>query len=496
MTQERETQPNRPFFDFETAPGTGAGTAPEVAPDEPAPRSSYSRINGITGWLLVALLLLAPIPVGSNRPVFWLGWAALIALLGLVQVAAQARLAPGRRARARDHLPLFALIGAVAFWGGIQSLPGLGALAGALPVPEALRPATISVAPGASLLAALRLLSYLVFFALALEVASRPDRAERMAWAVFFGIFVHALYGLAALTVLGDSAFWGEKTAYEGFATGTFVNRNAFASFVGLGMVLGLGLTLRRLRRKRIRDSYGRHRQALMGADFLGLAVMLALMAIALVSTGSRAGTFATLLALVVVFVTMELKSGLGWRSTLLRLGGVAGVLLVVMLPVYGLDLLWRFVFTSQNSESRTAVYEGILALLAARPFTGYGLDAFEPAYELAYGPDVQTAVIWEYAHSSYLGNWMDLGLIVGSLPLVAAVLAAVRIVGHLRRRQSGIALPAVALGALCLLAVHGTVDFSFETQANLFLLIFLLALGLASRNAAGAKPRVGQEDP
>jgi len=453
-------------------------------------RKGYGRLNTVTGWILAFVVISAAVPAASNRPVFWMGWAAILMLLALVHLFLGARLAPGRPLRLWDHVPLVAAIAVIPLWGVIQALPGLGSLASDLPLPAELQPGTISVAPYASLLAALRMTSYLIFFALVLEVASRADRAERLAWVVFFGVALHALYGLAALSFFDDSFFWGDKSAYEGFATGTFINRNAFASFIGMGICLGLGLTLRRVRRKQIRDSYGRHRQKrqLISADFVGLVVLLALMAITLILTGSRMGTAATAVGLTVVFVTMEVKSGVTFRQIALRIMAIVAVLLLVVLPIYGLDIIWRFIFSANDSVSRTTVYGSIVQMIMERPIWGYGLDAFEPAFEISQGSGVMTQVIWEYAHSTYLGNWMELGLIVGSLPLVAALLAARRLIQIIARRSTGIALPVVALGALCLLAVHATVDFSFEIQANLFFLLFLLGLGLASRGAVEAE--------
>lgn len=453
-------------------------------------RKGYGRLNSVTGWILAFVVIAAAVPAASNRPVFWMAWAAILMALALVHLILGARLAPGRPLRLWDHFPLIAAIAVIPIWGVIQALPGLGTLASDLPLPGELQPGTISVAPYASLLAALRLTSYLIFFSLVLEVASRADRAERLAWVVFFGVALHALYGLAALSFFGDSFFWGDKTAYEGFATGTFINRNAFASFIGMGMCLGLGLTLRRVRRKQIRDSYGHHRQKwqLISADFVGLSVLLALMAITLILTGSRMGAAATAVGLAVVFMTMEVKSGVAFRQIALRIMAIVAVLLLIILPVYGLDIIWRFVFVADASVSRGAVYAVIIQMIMDRPIIGYGLDAFEPAFEISHGSGVHTNVIWEYAHSTYLGNWMELGLIVGSLPLVAALLAARHLIQIIARRSTGIALPVVALGALCLLAVHAIVDFSFEIQSNLFLLLFLLGLGLASRGAVEAE--------
>lgn len=447
-------------------------------------RRRYSKLNNAMGWLLAALVIFSAVPAASNRPVFWMGWTAVLMLLAVFYLILGARLAPGRPLRLWDQVPLMLIMAVIPLWALVQAAPGIGQWANELPVPQDLQPATISLAPQASLLAALRITSYLVFFSLVLEVSSRADRAQRLAWAVFLGVALHALYGLASLHFLGDQFFWGEKTAYRGFATGTFINRNAFASFIGMGMCLGLGLTLQNAE---VGKGIGRRRQGrwVPNAGTLGMGVALTLMGITLIMTGSRMGTMASGIALCVVYGAMQLKNGMRLRQITMRLAAVLAVAFVAIIPIYGLDFVWRMIFSVTDAAYRTTIYTTVLQMITERPVLGYGLDAFEPAYEIYRGPDAVAQLITEYAHSSYLGNWLELGLLVGSLPLFAVAFAAVRLVRIVVQNTTNVALPVVALGALCLLAFHATVDFSFEMQANIFLLLFLLALGLAPRRTA-----------
>lgn len=452
--------------------------------------AGHRRLRSLTGWLLAAIVVLSAVLAASNRPVFWMGWAAILMIFAVVYLVLGARLAPNRPLRLWDQGALLLIIALIPLYGLVQAVPGLGAWVGEFPLLESLQPATISLAPTASLIAALRITSYLVFFSLVLEIAGNADRAERLAWAVFFGVAFHALYGLASLSLFGDQFFWGEKNAYRGFVTGTFINRNAFASFIGMGMCLGFGLTLQRMRREAIRDSTGRHHQMLRlpSIENTALLVLLTLMAITLIRTGSRMGITASGAGLLVVYVTMELKHGIRLRTIGLRIAGGVVALLAIIIPIYGPDLVWRVAFSFADAAYRTTIYTTVVQMITERPILGYGLDAFEPAYEIFRSPGTAAHLVTEYAHSSYLGNWLELGLIVGSLPLIAVGLAAWRLMQITKRRRSRTALPIAALGALCLLALHATIDFSFEMQANVFLLLFLLGLGLAPRNAVNVE--------
>lgn len=436
-------------------------------------------INTMIGWGLMAVVVLSAVPAASNRPVFWVGWAAVVIGLALVSVAS------GAWRPSRDLLNankvLFALIAGIPLWAIVQTLPGLGPWVGTLPVSSDLQPSSISLAPYASLLAAMRITGYLVFFGLILQVARNTVRAERMAWVVFFGVAAHAIYALVALHLLGDQFFWGEKTAYRGFATGTFINRNAFASFLGMGMCLGVGLMMQRGK------SHPQSGRILRRVERLGMAVLLTLMGATLVMTGSRMGVAASGVAVAVVLIVMRLKNGARLGRVLLRLSVGLAPLIGVIFLLYGLEFLWRLVFSVADAGYRLTIYATVLEMIGQRPLSGFGLDAFEPSYEIFRGPDAVAQLITEYAHSSYLGNWVELGVIVGSLPLIAAGLAALRIIRTIAKASAkDVTLPVVSLGALCLLALHATIDFSFEIQANVFLLLFLLGLGLAAPKPEG----------
>src|SRR5690606_27910085 len=116
-------------------------------------------------------------------------------------------------------------------------------LAGMLPTgAREMRGRTISMVPDASVIGALRFFGYLILLALVIEVATRRDRVNLMTKVLFVGITLQAVWALIALKLLGDAALWGEKTAYLGMATGSFINRDSLATFLGFGLVVGAAL--------------------------------------------------------------------------------------------------------------------------------------------------------------------------------------------------------------------------------------------------------------
>ena len=445
-----------------------------------SPSSSYRNLNSVLGGALVCVVSLAPLPVASNRPVFWMMWTAVIGLIALAYLIAGLMIERNRKFRSADHRPLWGLALLVPLMGLLQALPlfDLPVLASGL---EATR-STLSIDPQRSLFGALRIFGYLAFFVLCLEVLSQRKRAETLAWIVFVSVFVYALYGLTSLLLLGDMPFWGVKEQYQGAATGPFINRNSFATFLGMGMCLGLGLVLDRNYRKRIRDPYGRHRNLIPDLSQLLVYILLGLIGMSLLYTQSRLGLAASLVGLAVCYLMFQIKRGAAMYRTALIVLGLGLLAALAALFIFEASVLDRLIFVERSSETRLALYAKMISATFDAPVFGYGLDAFEPAFQQIHDDSVQSGQRWNLGHSTYLTYWFEMGLFVGSVPVVVGLLVVRRLVQLIRSRSTQFVFPIVALAALVVGGLHSTMDFSLEIAANVYLLLFLLALGLARR--------------
>jgi hypothetical protein len=273
-------------------------------------------IPAIIAGLVVAVIALAPLPLGSNRPLFWLLWAAILGLLGLAYgIAALFGMTP----LLRLPLPETLILAAIAAWLGLQLLlPG---------APLALYDGTtvtaphLTLDPGSTLLSLLVLATYAVLFLLASQAASDPMLARRMLVAIFAVTVAYAIYGL--VTVGADKPF------YRGYATATFVNRNSFATFLAAGAAIGAALLA------------ARPRWPHLTLTAIGLAFVLA----ALFATGSRAGLVAGLAGIAVALVFATRTS---LRLTLLALIGALAIL-------FGAGLADRLLLA--GAEGRPALY-------------------------------------------------------------------------------------------------------------------------------------------
>ncbi|MFD1807990.1 hypothetical protein ACFSHQ_06955 [Gemmobacter lanyuensis] len=160
------------------------------------------------------------VPLASNRPGWWMLWTGLIALMAALHLIQAARIAPNRQPRFLAQKWLFGAALLVPAYAMVQALP----IAGVLPqilAPmrsgmEGLRGATLSVAPDASLIGALRVLGYILFLALVVEVATRRQRLTRIGRIVFIGITLQAIWALVALKLLNDFSFGVKKPRIRG----------------------------------------------------------------------------------------------------------------------------------------------------------------------------------------------------------------------------------------------------------------------------------------
>lgn len=453
----------------EPAPSGGSRRRPAGAPALPD-----QRLNDLLLVCLVALLAFVPLPLGSNRPPLWAFSATLVGAVGIWYFATL--LLRGESVR----LGLGALWWPAVLFAAICAALVLQVLPIAQYLPQAASPAlplpgieTPSVAPGATWLVLLQMLGYGLFTFLMLQVGSRRDRATRAVGWLFGIIVVYGALGLLMLTQLGDSYFGIPKQAYRGSVTGPFINRNSFATFLAFGLAAGCALFVQGLAPQRRRG--GR-------LDIVVILAATLLTAVALLATNSRMGIVAGTAGGLVALVLGGIKLGWGARRWAL-------LVLVVLLAggglfaYYGTGVLERVIDTEGALESRLELYRQVATMIEARPWLGFGGGTFAQVYPIFHAAPVSSDFVWDRAHSTYLTLWAELGVVAGSLPLLLLAAlgwrAAVAYVRSVANWAAGLA----AMAVLVVAAVHSTVDFSLEIQANAYFLIAFLALGAADKS-------------
>lgn len=448
---------------------TAAGT-PRVRADVGDGRQPIELVF----WSFLAMIAISPLFLGGARPFIW---PFLSIGFGLVLVAwAGVTLfdASGRLQRPVPLLLLGLLFSVVLAWGWSQAEPGAFSTM-ANPIWDEIAPilqgvasngATVSVDPMAARGSLAWMVTLGVVFFLAVQLGSDRARAER----AFLGLLVvggcYALYGLV-MTIGGiDYILWTPKTAYLDFVTSTFVNRNHFATYAGLSLIVGLGLTARAFRREARRFPDGRHKRWVVLSSLIErhwlilLAVVLS--APALGATQSRGGLFATALGLGALgFLLGQVYAGdfndrRVWRAVFL---GLAMLLFVFA----GSEAMQRFGSTSLESTNRDEIYAMMFRAIGASPRVGYGLGSFPGVAGLFRDTDLEGDFVFDYGHNVYLELAMELGVAGAALFFaIIAIIAVVCWAGAFRRRRDAV-YPTIGVAATVVVVIHSLVDFSLQ---------------------------------
>ncbi len=444
-------------------------------------------------WLfrgLVFILALAPLPLASNRPLpaalLAFGIGALTTLYAL-RVFYSGSLPPLSLARVRWPFILFA---AVCAWIGIQALPVPASLADPIwPLAaEALgRPlhGSISVNPGETVNGLMRLLAYGAAFWLAMQLTRMPERARAACNAVAMIGGVYAAYGLFVFLSGNNWVLLYHKWAYQDSLTGTFVNRNSFATFAGVSLLCAVRPILERVHQvMNAGGSLGRRINRIFDQSYAGLRLNLicaALLLLALLLTASRAGVAVTGVGLLVLALAPQGGRSSGAKYRLVAIAAL-GAFLALGLFIGGGRLADRFAAqgASIDEDARSVIYGNVVEAIRSDPWSGTGFGTFADVFPAYRNADRLHSLIWDKAHSTYLENALELGL-----PAVLALNLAIgllvwRCVEGMRTRRRDAGFPATAVAASVLVGLHSLVDFSLQMPAVALLYAVILGFGVS----------------
>jgi O-antigen ligase len=421
------------------------------------------------------MLVWAPLLLGSNRAIFWSlnGFAGAIALLCFLASEWKTR----RSSVSNWNIPLqvLLLIALPVIWMLVQIMPGLPAsLLHPVwaDVPRASGRMTIN--PHQTEIAIMWWLTLSVVF-IAVRAGTNRGKVEVFMNLMLLMVLVVAAFGLANEYFDWETIGIERKTAYIGWLTGTFVNRNSAASFFAIGMVIATTLALRA---HATIDERFSESSRLAGtfqilnsrmSVYAGLAIVIFT---ALLLTGSRAGIASALLG---TFLVICLAPKLRQRNSLF-IPAIAGLSLIAISMN---ALLERAHTAPESSLVRINLYREAINAILDRPFIGHGGGTYQSVEPLYHLPETSSEFIWNHAHSSYLEAAVGLGLPVTLmwLALAGALVFKVYRANKLAQRL----LPATVATIAIFVAegLHALVDFSLQVQAVALYLACLLGLSI-----------------
>ena len=440
-----------------------------------------SRLPYVVGPVAVAILIVAwPVAFGGTTPagralVELSGWAliltatwvaperdlpraarVMLAACAVALVAGAAQVMPVPFDLADRIAPASRLRGTVR---AVDSLILPGA------PPERVGPlatAMISVSPQ-STWGAVRLGLALagIAWAVARLTTGRPRARRTIAWGALVAAGAQGLYGSLAVLTGTDSILGIPKLHYLGSATGTFVNRNHYASYLAGTAALGAGLLAAELAApaepRSPRDVAAR-RWLRVGAQFTLLGLAVTGLALSL----SRAGIVVGLAALAALVARARIPGRRGAVAAV----AIAGIALAAAIAdVAGPGIAARLSRSADDAAStggRLAVWRDSLRVLAEHPVLGTGYGTFEIAYPAYRSRGVILA--YDHAHNEWLEHAVEAGSIGATAAAVALAALAAACAAAWRSARDPLVLGAVA-GTAALLA-HATVDFGLHMPA------------------------------
>ncbi len=426
--------------------------------------------------MLYFLLLAVPFPLASNRPVFQWFWVIYIAILSLWHFSLTR---PSERKNS-GFVATFLLISiAIVVWTWTDMVLGTTATPPvSLPKPEV--GTSLEFVTGHRGISVLFLLSHAIWFAVIFDISRSIRDAKYIVRFIGITCALYASYGLVAYFAGNSTVLWYEKWAYHESLTSTFVNRNSFAAFCGLGLqaLLAYAFCSRETNEAGFRSHMIAFLQVMAGSGAI-LILAIFVTATALILSGSRAGMLSSFIATTIYFVAYLVHSGTQTRSMIRSITGSALFLLVVglMLEISGDSILGRFQ-QLDNADQRFFAYPLILDAIKHQPLSGYGFGSFIDVFRVFRTPEMYS--FFDRAHSDILELVMTVGLPAAILIFWLVCHILYRLFRALKSSNKSRPLILLGITTSIQIGLHSLVDFSLQMPAVSYTYLAILATSLS----------------
>ncbi len=433
-------------------------------------RATFAERVIFAGLLL--LLAVVPLPFGADRPWAWslLSGSVGVLLLAWGLLAMQSR--SYQAASLRPILPAVALFVLVLLWIAVQA-SGLTPPEWRHPLWSAAESALgTRVAGGVSLdrhqtwTAMMRLMCYGGIFLLTFQLCMATDRSVRLIRMLMGMTLIYACYGLFVESTGANLVLRYAKVGGIGDLSSTFLDRDAFASYAGLGLICAIALLFRpSMRRGDLESSWRFATRAIVDFFFarswtvmLGACVLFA----AILMTHSRAGLAVTLLGAGTFLAVLAWARGR--RAIALVSIAVMGVASSSLFAIAG-GGDGRLGSATPVAAERVEAYARTASAIAAAPIRGTGYGTSANVLAMLRGAGERGEPI-QGARNTYLENALEIGI-----PATAALVLAVGWIvlicfSSVLRHGRAAFLPCLGVGATVLAGAHGAVDYSLQIPA------------------------------
>ncbi len=347
----------------------------------------------------------------------------------------------------------------------------------------------ISPDPFATYIHSMLALSYSLLFMLVLLLITNKQRVTLLAWTLILSGGFQALYGtLSTLSGL-EWGFFLEKDVGRGVATGTFVNRNNYAGFLGMTSAIGTGLLLSQLQEGKTGRGmeWLRHALNTLLSNKVLLRSILAAMVIGIVMSRSRMGNTAFFSSLLISGLLYGVIRKAMSRGMIILLVSLIAIDTMIVSQWFGLEkVVERIEQTRLEKEGRTDVNPVSMTIIADQPVTGSGAGAFYtvlPAFH-----DGSWRGFYDLAHNDFLQFPLEFGLPAFILLVIMVLTAFWQAIQAMRTRRNRLMIGMGFSSVMGMLAImiHSATDFNLQIPANAAYFICLMALAFIARHLPG----------
>jgi len=341
----------------------------------------------------------------------------------------------------------------------------------------------------------------LFYFGLTKLLNSRRKIETIVILLIITGCF-EALYGIMQTYSGSEHIWWFKKVFYRRDVTGTYINRNHFAGYMEMMIILAVCYTAslasrskrqpltkpkrRKLTHRNRKNSLKKHLIDFLTAylaseqKFNKRAIILfagVLMGVGLILSASRAGLFATAGALLCISLFFVIKRNLRRQGLI-----VLGLFLLTSVYVLNIGIEYtasRFQSLGRSLEFRTRWTETTLDMFNDFKLTGVGVGNFQHAYPKYQAAEDQQLFI-RHAHNDWAQFLAEAGGIGFLLLIIGLGRYLYRTFKLWRRRRDPFAacLSLAPIGAFTALAIHSFFDFNLHLPANFLTFIAIAAIG------------------
>ncbi|MFC3051573.1 O-antigen ligase family protein [Kordiimonas pumila] len=411
---------------------------------------------------LYLLLFLSPLPFASARPVWQYMWVIFIGLSGIIYTLRWKALNTANLPKA-FYFPVSATLFLV-FWGGLQVINGW------------------TPSPHETIGTSLFFFTYLVWFFLVFKSFKRRHDVPKLVLMLGLIITVYCIYGLIVYFTGNETILWYKKWTNHESLTSTFVNRNSFSTYVGVGFQCMMAYALWTYTHKNTIHLPFKEQFIQFLSKDLTKTVIIVLSLITLLSslflTASRAGIITSLIgaALLILFSTLGTSShhteGPNPTKKYLLLAGLAAIALLTF-SMSG-DLFSKRIEAVGDNDMRFLAYPLMIDALESTPVKGTGIGAFAEVFA-QYRIDAMI-LPFNKGHNDVLEILMTAGLIAGTLFVLSFIFITIWIFLKALKNSEYKIFLLLGASVSVQIGLHSLVDFSLQMPAISYLYITLLS--------------------